>query len=128
MAGVTDSAGAVHRSLIVLDRLVFVIILSLLLATALADFAKSGPGSSDGLTAVRSATFQTSDPTRSRASVPTRRQTSPKGKIRGPFTLPSNAYPGTCIDGIKRVARGTVAIEISPGRCISSFSVCEVAY
>ncbi|MGA3089799.1 MAG: alpha/beta hydrolase-fold protein [Terriglobales bacterium] len=73
------------------------ILCSALLAAPLATFAQSRPVASSGPPATQSAPSPTSDPGAfyhlGPDSLP--QEAVPKGEIRGPFTLPSNAYPGT---------------------------------
>jgi enterochelin esterase family protein len=73
------------------------LLLSATLAAPLATFSQSGPGAGGGPPATQSAPSQTPDPDAfyhlGPDSLP--QDAVPKGQIRGPFTLPSNAYPGT---------------------------------
>jgi enterochelin esterase-like enzyme len=72
------------------------ILFSLVLVAAAVSFSQS-PGPSSGTPAPQPAQAQTSDPDAfyhlGPDSLP--QDGVPKGEIRGPFTLPSNAYPGT---------------------------------
>jgi enterochelin esterase-like enzyme len=73
------------------------ILLSALLTAAVATFAQSPPGASGGPPATQPTPSPTPDPDAfyhlGPDSLP--QDDVPKGEIRGPFTLLSNAYPGT---------------------------------
>jgi enterochelin esterase-like enzyme len=73
-----------------------IVLLSAVLAVPLISFAQSEPSASGGPPAARPATSQTPDPDAfyhlGSDSLP--QDGVPKGDIRGPFTLVSNAYPG----------------------------------
>lgn len=74
-----------------------VVLLSCSLAPPLASFAQSPPGVSGGPPAIQSTPSPMPDPDAfyhlGPDSLP--QDAVPKGEIRGPFTLPSRAYPGT---------------------------------
>jgi enterochelin esterase-like enzyme len=73
------------------------ILLFAALATPLASLAQSGPTANGAPPAAQSAADQTLNPDAFYSLGPDSlpQQGVPKGEIRGPFTLPSEAYPGT---------------------------------
>jgi enterochelin esterase family protein len=73
------------------------ILLSAALASPLASFAQSAPAAGAGPPAAQSTPPQPPDPDAFYSLGPDSlpQPGIPKGEIRGPFTLPSNAYPGT---------------------------------